>query len=101
MAAMFSRWWRADQHGWLSGYLEARGISGATRVLMASIAASMGPGAGFRWWTKDFGRTRQQHSGLPVIVNGHLDDPHDAAAIVESGTADVVSLAKPALANRN
>jgi diguanylate cyclase (GGDEF)-like protein len=41
MTAMFSRWWRADQHGWLSGYLAARGISGATRVLMASIAASM------------------------------------------------------------
>ena len=41
MTAMFSRWWRADQHGWLSGYFEARGISSATRVLMASIAASM------------------------------------------------------------
>jgi diguanylate cyclase (GGDEF)-like protein len=39
--AMFSRWWRADQHGWLSGYLAARGISGATRILMASIAGSM------------------------------------------------------------
>jgi 2,4-dienoyl-CoA reductase-like NADH-dependent reductase (Old Yellow Enzyme family) len=43
----------------------------------------------------------KQHSGLPVIVNGHLDDPHDGAAIIKSGTADVVALAKPALANRN
>ena len=41
MTAMFSRWWRADQHGWLSGYMAARGISGATRVLMASISASL------------------------------------------------------------
>jgi diguanylate cyclase (GGDEF)-like protein len=41
MTAMFGRWWRADQHGWLSGYMAARGISGATRVLMASIAASL------------------------------------------------------------
>ena len=41
MTAMFSRWWRADQYGWLSGYLAARGISGATRALMAAIAASM------------------------------------------------------------
>jgi 2,4-dienoyl-CoA reductase-like NADH-dependent reductase (Old Yellow Enzyme family) len=43
----------------------------------------------------------KQHSGLPIIVNGHLDDPHDAAGIIESGAADVIALAKPALANRN
>jgi diguanylate cyclase (GGDEF)-like protein len=41
MTAMFSRWWQADQHAWLSGYLAARGISGATRALMAFIAGSM------------------------------------------------------------
>jgi 2,4-dienoyl-CoA reductase-like NADH-dependent reductase (Old Yellow Enzyme family) len=43
----------------------------------------------------------KRHSGLQVIANGHLDDPRDAATIVESGAADVISLAKPALANRN
>ena len=41
MTAILGRWWRADQYDWLSGYLAARGISGATRALMASIAASM------------------------------------------------------------
>jgi len=41
MSAIFSRWWRADQYDWLSGYLAARGISGATRALMAFISASM------------------------------------------------------------
>ncbi|OBJ50921.1 diguanylate cyclase [Mycobacterium sp. 1423905.2] len=41
MTATFSRWWRADQYDWLSGYLAARGISGATRALMAFIAGSM------------------------------------------------------------
>jgi diguanylate cyclase (GGDEF)-like protein len=41
MTAIFSRWWSADQYDWLSGYLAARGISGATRALMAFIAASM------------------------------------------------------------
>ncbi len=39
MTALFSR--RADQYDWLSGYLASRGISGATRAVMASIAASM------------------------------------------------------------
>jgi diguanylate cyclase (GGDEF)-like protein len=41
MTALFSRWWRADQYDWLSGYLASRGISGATRAVMAAISASM------------------------------------------------------------
>jgi 2,4-dienoyl-CoA reductase-like NADH-dependent reductase (Old Yellow Enzyme family) len=43
----------------------------------------------------------KQYSGLSIIANGHLDDPRDAATIIDSGTADVVALAKPALANRD
>jgi 2,4-dienoyl-CoA reductase-like NADH-dependent reductase (Old Yellow Enzyme family) len=43
----------------------------------------------------------KQHSGLTVIANGHLDDPYDAASVIESRAADVIALAKPALANRN
>jgi 2,4-dienoyl-CoA reductase-like NADH-dependent reductase (Old Yellow Enzyme family) len=43
----------------------------------------------------------KQHSGLAVIANGNLDDPRAAAAIIESGDADVVALGKSALANRN
>lgn len=38
---IFSRWQRADQFDWLSGYLAARGISGATRALMAFISTSL------------------------------------------------------------
>jgi 2,4-dienoyl-CoA reductase-like NADH-dependent reductase (Old Yellow Enzyme family) len=43
----------------------------------------------------------KQYSGLSIIANGHLDNPRDAATIIDSGTADVVALAKPALANRD
>ena len=50
---------------------------------------------------KTLAELAKQYSGLPVIANGHLDDPADAAAIIASGTADVVALAKPALANRD
>jgi 2,4-dienoyl-CoA reductase-like NADH-dependent reductase (Old Yellow Enzyme family) len=50
---------------------------------------------------KTLAELAKQHSGLPIIVNGPLDDPRDAAAVIESGTADIVALAKPALANRN
>jgi diguanylate cyclase (GGDEF)-like protein len=41
VTALFSRWWRADQYDWLSGYLAWRGVSGATRALMAFLSASM------------------------------------------------------------
>lgn len=42
MAAAFRRWWlQPSQYDWLSGYLHARGISGATRTMMAAIAASL------------------------------------------------------------
>ncbi|BDB39718.1 GGDEF domain-containing protein [Mycobacterium kiyosense] len=41
MTTVFSRWRRGDQFDWLSGYLATRGISGATRAVMAFIAASM------------------------------------------------------------
>jgi 2,4-dienoyl-CoA reductase-like NADH-dependent reductase (Old Yellow Enzyme family) len=50
---------------------------------------------------KNLAELAKRYSGLTVIANGHLDDPADATAIVESGAADVVALAKPALANRN
>lgn len=37
-----TRWWLQPSHyDWLSGYLHARGISGATRAMMASISASL------------------------------------------------------------
>ncbi|SOX53402.1 NADH:flavin oxidoreductase [Mycobacterium ahvazicum] len=50
---------------------------------------------------KSLAQLAKQYSGLPIIANGHLDDPKDGAAIIDSGAADVVALAKPALANRD
>jgi 2,4-dienoyl-CoA reductase-like NADH-dependent reductase (Old Yellow Enzyme family) len=43
----------------------------------------------------------KRHSGLPVIANGHLDDPDTAAAMLAGGAADVVALGKAALGNRD
>ena len=43
----------------------------------------------------------KQHSGLPVIANGHLDDPETAVSMLAGGAADVVALGKAALANRD
>ena len=38
-------------------------------------------------------------ASIPVIANGGLDDPTAAGAAVAAGTADIVALGKPALAN--
>jgi 2,4-dienoyl-CoA reductase-like NADH-dependent reductase (Old Yellow Enzyme family) len=43
----------------------------------------------------------KQHSGLPVIANGHLDDPETAVSMLTNHAADVVALGKAALANRD
>ena len=43
----------------------------------------------------------KQHSGLPVIANGHLDDPDTAVSMLTDHAADVVALGKAALANRD
>jgi len=43
----------------------------------------------------------KKHSGLPVIANGHLDDPETAVSMLADGAADVVALGKAALANRD
>lgn len=41
----------------------------------------------------------KKHGGVPVIANGKLEDPRRAETIIEAGDADVVSLARGALAN--
>ena len=43
----------------------------------------------------------KQHSGLPVIANGHLDDPETAVSMLVDHAADVVALGKAALGNRD
>ncbi len=50
---------------------------------------------------KTLARLAKEYGKLPVIANGGLDDPGDAADIICAGAADVVALAKPALANRD
>ena len=46
-------------------------------------------------------RLAKTYSNLPVIANGHLENPGTAAEIIENGEADVVTLGKGALANHD
>jgi 2,4-dienoyl-CoA reductase-like NADH-dependent reductase (Old Yellow Enzyme family) len=41
----------------------------------------------------------KKYGGLPVLANGHLEDPARAQEIIEKGEADVVTIGRGALAN--
>ncbi len=43
----------------------------------------------------------KQHSGLPVIANGQLEDPETARSLLRAGTADVIAIGKAALAQHD
>lgn len=43
----------------------------------------------------------KKYGSVPVIANGHLEDPERARKIIENGEADVVTLGKGALANHD
>lgn len=43
----------------------------------------------------------KKYGKVPVIANGHLEDPEKAKEIIEKGEADVVTLGKGALANHD
>lgn len=43
----------------------------------------------------------KQHSGLPVIANGQLEDPGTARSLLHAGTADVIAIGKAALAQHD
>jgi 2,4-dienoyl-CoA reductase-like NADH-dependent reductase (Old Yellow Enzyme family) len=92
------------QHRWAGGEQDAAVIFGTladTGIDYIHTTEYRALAPAFDSGPKTLAELAKQHSGLPVLVNGHLDDPRDAAAVIESGIGDVITLAKPALANRN
>jgi 2,4-dienoyl-CoA reductase-like NADH-dependent reductase (Old Yellow Enzyme family) len=43
----------------------------------------------------------KKYSQLPVVVNGHIDTPEQAEAMLQAGNADVITIGKAALANKD
>jgi len=89
------------QHKWANGEEDARTIFGAlgragldfihvTEHDATEPAFGSGP---------TLAELAKRHGGLPVIANGKLGDHDKAAAFVETGHADVITLGKAALAN--
>ncbi|WP_244184944.1 NADH:flavin oxidoreductase [Mycobacterium scrofulaceum] len=93
-----------NHHRWAGGEEDAAAIFGAlgdTGIHYIHTTEYRALAPAFAERGKSLAQLAKQHSKLPVIANGHLDDPRDAAAMIESGAADLVALAKPALANRD
>ncbi len=57
--------------------------------------ATMVPRAAFAWITKKV----KEHTNLPVIATNRINNPEDANKIIQDGTVDMISMARPFLAD--
>lgn len=93
-----------NEHRWAGGEDDAAEVFtalGDTGIDYVHTTEYRAMAPAFDDTTKPLATLAKQYGRLPIIANGRLDDPRDAAAMIDSGTADVVALAKPALANRD
>lgn len=93
-----------NRHRWAGGEEDAAAIFTALAVtgidyIHTTEYRALAPA--FDDTVRSLAELAKRYSGLSIIANGHLDDPRDAATIVDSGAADIVALAKAALANRD
>ncbi len=91
-------------HRWSGGADEARVIFsalGATGIDFVHTTEYRATAPAFGDDGPSLAALTKRHSGLPVIANGHLDDPETAVSLLAGGAADVVALGKAALANRD
>lgn len=93
-----------NEHKWAGGAEDARVIFetlAATGIDFVHTTEYRAAAPAFGDSGPSLAALAKQHTGLPVIANGNLDDPDAATALLEGGTADVVALGKAALANRD
>ncbi|MCH6472392.1 NADH:flavin oxidoreductase [Sinomonas terrae] len=91
-------------HRWAGGAEEAEVIFsslGATGVDFIHTTEHRAYAPAFGLQGPSLAALAKQHSGLPVIANGHLDDPETAVSMLTDHAADVVALGKAALGNRD
>jgi 2,4-dienoyl-CoA reductase-like NADH-dependent reductase (Old Yellow Enzyme family) len=92
------------EHKWSGGEDEARVIFSAlaqTGMDFVHTTEHKAYAPAFEGRQKSLAQLAKEHTGLPVIANGHLDDPATAESMLVDGGAGVVALGKAALANRD
>lgn len=92
------------EHEWAAGEEDARiifGTLGHTGIDYIHTTQSCAWAPAFAHSSPSLAAFAKRYSGLPVIANGSLGDPTNAATLLSNGDADVVALGKPALADRD
>ncbi|MBP2216945.1 2,4-dienoyl-CoA reductase-like NADH-dependent reductase (Old Yellow Enzyme family) [Arthrobacter sp. CAN_C5] len=93
-----------NHHRWSGGVKEAEVIFstlGATGIDFIHTTEYRATEPAFEGSRETLAALAKQYSGVAVIANGMLDDPDTAVSMLAQGSADVISLGKAALANRN
>jgi 2,4-dienoyl-CoA reductase (NADPH2) len=89
-----------DESAWLAGQLESAGVDvintgiGWHEARVPTIAGVV-PRAAFAW----VARRIKEHTRLPVIATNRINDPAVAEQVLAAGDADLVSMARPLLAD--
>jgi 2,4-dienoyl-CoA reductase-like NADH-dependent reductase (Old Yellow Enzyme family) len=87
---------------WPGGRAEAETIFGALAEAGASYIHVAGEGRGFHDSNSNphepLTTLARRLTGLPVIANGGLGDPHLANTVIQDGHADLIALGRAALA---
>ena len=88
---------------WPGGPTEAQTIFARLADAGASYLHLAGEGRGFREALEkaapSYGALARRVTGLPIIVNGGLDDPELSDTVVSGGHGDLIAIGRSALAN--
>lgn len=90
------------EHKWAGGEADAQVIFAAVAEAGVDYIHTTAPEAGraaFGDGGPSLAALAKRHGGVSVIANGSLDDPDRAAALLAKGDADLVALARGAVAN--
>lgn len=92
------------RHRWAGGTEDAELIFGTlarTGLHFVHTTEYRATGPAFDQGPVTLAELAKQHSGLPVIANGQLEDPRTARFLLSSGAADLVAIGKAALAQHD
>lgn len=92
------------RHRWAGGAEDAEFIFGTlarTGLHFLHTTEHRATAAAFDTGPATLAELAKQHSGLPVIANGQLEDPRTARSLLSSGAADLVAIGKAALAQHD
>jgi 2,4-dienoyl-CoA reductase-like NADH-dependent reductase (Old Yellow Enzyme family) len=93
-----------NHHKWEGGIGDAEAIFtalGETGIDFIHTTEYRAMAPAFHGRSESLAALAKKFGQVAIIANGNLDDPSDATELIRTGTADIVAIGKPALANRD